>query len=110
MTQGAASSGRNNRTTHSRVGEDMASVTTTWTGSAGNRLWSDPGNWTNGVPPSGASFAKGSDDTVTLDNSVATTPFTVTITGAAASATVTVNLTDPGGRAVGPAHRDARAA
>src|ERR1700722_3724738 len=70
-------------------------VSTTWTGFAGNGLWNDPANWTNGVPPSGAPYTNGADDVATLDNSVETTPFTVTITGPSAGDIVTVNLTDP---------------
>ena len=70
-------------------------VSTTWTGFAGNGLWNDPANWTNGVPPSGAPYTNGADNVATLDNSVETTPFTVTITGPPAGDIVNVNLTDP---------------
>src|SRR3954467_3039763 len=75
-------------------------TSTTWTGLAGNGLWSDPDNWTNGVPVTGAAFTSINDDIATIDNSISTTPFTLTIDGssdgsAAVGAMVSVNLTDP---------------
>jgi hypothetical protein len=70
---------------------------TTWNGNAGNGLWSDPDNWSNGVPPSGAPYANGNDDLATLDNSVETSPFTVTIDGQQAGDIVNVDLVDPAG-------------
>ncbi len=73
----------------------MPAFSTTWTGAAGNGLWSDPGNWSNGVPLSGVPVASGADDVATIDNSVETTPFTLTIDGVEAGDTVNVNLTDP---------------
>jgi hypothetical protein len=51
-------------------------VSTSWTGDAGNGLWNDPANWTNGVPPSGLPYVSGADDVATLDNSVEATPLT----------------------------------
>ena len=34
---------------------------TTWTGGAGNLLWSDPGNWSDGVPEAGQHVGMGGD-------------------------------------------------
>jgi hypothetical protein len=72
-------------------------IVTTWTGLAGNGLWSDPNNWSNGVPPSGRDYASGADNTAVLDNSIVTDPFTVTIDGDQVGGTVIVSLTDPAG-------------
>jgi len=72
-------------------------TSTVWTGLAGNGLWDDPNNWSNGVPPPGRDYASPQDNEAILDNSIATDPFTVTIAGDQAADLVIVRLTDPDG-------------
>ncbi len=74
---------------------------TTWTGAGDGTSWSDPANWSNGLPLSGAPAPAANQDIATIDNSVATTPYTVTIAGTQNAGEIDVNATDPvGGVAV----------
>jgi len=64
---------------------------TVWTGNAGNGLWSDPGNWTNGVPVSGEFYTVDGQDEATID-AVATT---VVIAGVQAVQDLIVDTANP---------------
>ena len=75
----------------------VAPGSTDWTGSAGDGLWSDAGNWTNGVPQMGSSASAPGQDVATIDNSIDTTPFTVDITGSQTGQNVLLDSTDPVG-------------
>src|SRR5256885_7521941 len=49
--------------------ERAVAATVTWTGAAGDKNWSDPGNWTGGVPAG--------NDILFTSNGAATAPNTV---------------------------------
>jgi hypothetical protein len=70
---------------------------TVWNGSAGDGLWSDANNWTNGVPYNPLALTSDQQDTATIDNSIETTPYTVTIAGQEFVQDLTLDATDPAG-------------
>ena len=74
--------------------------TTTWTGAGDGTNWSDPANWSNGVPLPSAPATDASQDIATIDNSVDTAPFGLVIAGSQSAGEIDLNVTDP---ASGPA-------
>ena len=80
----------------------------TWTGSAGNHLWSDAGNWTGGVPD-GANVAQvrltGSAEQVIYDANVGTTSITSITNGSSGGARQSLSITG-GNLTIGTAQTD----
>ena len=70
---------------------------TAWTGAGDGTAWSDPANWTNGVPLTGVNAPTSGQDIATIDNTVDKTPFTLAIAGQVGAGEVDINLVDPTG-------------
>ena len=70
---------------------------TTWTGAAGDGLWSNPANWSNGLPTTNV-LPQPVTRTL-IDNSGASAPSTITIAGNQVANRLEINRTDPAGGA-----------